>query len=198
MGYCIDMRAASFRVPADNFTAARDAIVKLMERGAKEGRGFSSGGNHFSWMNDHGITAETSFEDAMKAWRYPVFLDDEGNVNDIQFWGEKLGQEDLLFEVIAPFVTPGSHIEMHGEDGTIWRWQFDGKTCKEVTAKVTFGDDEDDEPDTVEYPADGFIPLPKVCKHCGGEVPLLDAECKGCAGRTFTREGGWHHGDPTQ
>lgn len=42
---------------------------------------------------------------------------------------------------------PGSYIEMRGEDGALWRWVFDGKTCKEITAKITWDNNDVEEED---------------------------------------------------
>ena len=58
--------------------------------------------------------------------------------SEIYFDGEKLGDDAILFEAIAPYVKKGSFIEMNGEDGCIWQWQFNGKTCIEKAATVSF------------------------------------------------------------
>jgi hypothetical protein len=54
----------------------------------------------------------------------------------IHFEGEKIGQEDLLFEAIAPWVRDGSYIEMSGEDDAMWRWFFHAGECHEVTPTI--------------------------------------------------------------
>ena len=76
--------------------------------------------------------------------RWAVEFDDDGNVNDIQFEGEKKGWgEDELFEKIAPFVKDGSFIEMHGEDGGMWRWVFKNGTCTEIYPTITWAGQEE-------------------------------------------------------
>jgi len=60
----------------------------------------------------------------------------EPNVIGIKFEGENNGSDKEIFEVIAPYVEEGSYIEMCGEEGEIWRWVFDGKTCVEKTPTV--------------------------------------------------------------
>ena len=54
--------------------------------------------------------------------------------------GDALCDDRLLFDAIAPFVKAGSFIEMSGEDGTLWRWHFDGKQCQEQLGHVVFGE----------------------------------------------------------
>lgn len=82
----------------------------------------------YSWVNDfHNLY---SLEEVMREWRWDINFDEEGNVIDIEFIGEKLGDDPLLFEAIAPFVKDGSCIEMLGEDGDRWRWSFTNGSMK--------------------------------------------------------------------
>lgn len=62
-----------------------------------------------------------------------------GDLTDIHFIGEKLGDEKILFQALAPFVDKGSFIEMEGEDGDLWRWTFDGQQMIEQVARITWG-----------------------------------------------------------
>ena len=133
MGYCIEMRSANFLIRKENEDAALDAVKKL-GNGSNDDRahGGGMGRKWFSWMNNANPNDWDTLKDAMKAWRYPIKKDESGNWGKISFDGEKIGQEDLLFNTLAPFVEPGSVITMEGEDGSVWHWEFDGKTCKEV------------------------------------------------------------------
>ena len=74
----------------------------------------------------------------MASWRWEVEEDEDHNIISINFCGEKSGDDLILFDAIAPFVEPGSMIEMLGEDGAKWRWIFDGKTCEEKYAKIVW------------------------------------------------------------
>lgn len=72
-------------------------------------------------------------------WRYPYDFefDSDGNIKEIEYIGEKLGDDYNLFRKVAPFARDRSFIEMHGEDGKQWRWIFKDGECREVTDKVT-------------------------------------------------------------
>lgn len=140
MGYCMSQVDAKFHIKRENFTNARKAIQSLH---GKE-RISDSIGKHFSWI-DKDFYKINNFAKIMEEWRWEVHIhDDESGVDDIEFTGEKLGDDKILFDAIAPFVEAGSYIVMRGEEGEFWKWTFDGKTCKEVQAvgKV-FEDDED-------------------------------------------------------
>jgi len=72
-----------------------------------------------------------TLKEALESWAWKPEFDEEGNIVAISFEGNKSGSELELFQAIAPFVKAGSFIEMGGEDGAIWRFQFDGTTCFE-------------------------------------------------------------------
>ena len=67
---------------------------------------------------------------------YELKFDDDGNIVDISFYGEKLGDDLKVFQKIAPYVRAGSFLEMEGEDNEMWRWVFQNGKCREVKAKV--------------------------------------------------------------
>jgi hypothetical protein len=128
MGYCATQRDEEFFIPADRKAECVQAIKGLAGLRRQFG---------FSWVDDDFVEKNT-FCEIMEAWRWEVSLSKDGDAIGICFQGEKLGDDDVLFGAIAPFVRAGSYIEMHGEDGAIWRWVFDGKECVEKVAKITF------------------------------------------------------------
>lgn len=136
MGYCMDQRDNKFFIKADKKADALAAIKKLAETVQENGGGgvLERGGGwkrHYSWVNTKDFVEAETLADALNEWRWEIEENNDGDVNGIQFVGEKLGDDNFLFDAIAPFVQKGSFIEMQGEDGTMWRWSFTGKTCKE-------------------------------------------------------------------
>lgn len=131
MGYCIQMGRSNFHIKKENKEKALAALKKLGD-GSNDSRANGGDGNikWFSWMNDTEVDQWDSIAQAMDDWRYPIHLDAHGNVDGISFQGEKLGQENLMFEVIAPFVEPDSYIDIIGEDGCRWKLVFDGNVLK--------------------------------------------------------------------
>lgn len=72
---------------------------------------------------------------------YDFQLDQEGNITELKFIGEKLCDDFEMFQSIAVYVQDGSYIWMIGEDGAQWRWVFQSGVCREVKAKVEWPDE---------------------------------------------------------
>jgi hypothetical protein len=94
--------------------------------------------------HEHRSFAETmskleTLEQALEAWGWQL-MDSGDGTSWLECLGDALCDDRLLFESIAPFVEAGSFIEMSGEDGTLWRWYFDGKQCEEQLGHVVFGE----------------------------------------------------------
>jgi len=144
----MDKRDSRFEMAAADKPGALAAIHALMGKVDELGEGgrWSDGKcveKWFSWVDTGVVLKATELSEAMQGWGWPIDEDETtGDVTDIYFYGEKAGQEELLFKAIAPFVKDGSYIEMVGEDGSIWRWLFKGGKCVEQNATVSYGDDE--------------------------------------------------------
>jgi hypothetical protein len=89
-----------------------------------------------AWVSSDKVLNATSFEEAINECRYGISRDSDGNINDVYFDGEKLGSDDKILDTIAPFVEKDSYIQMLGEDGSIWRWVFDGENVDEISPKI--------------------------------------------------------------
>jgi hypothetical protein len=133
MGYCMDQSETVFNIAKENISSAVKSIQDLHGKETIQG----GSGRHFSWV-DEDFYKQGDLTKILNAWRWNPNFDMEGNVVNIEFTGEKLGDDQILFDAIAPFVKEGSYIEMRGEDGAIWRWVFDGKTCEEKQAKISW------------------------------------------------------------
>jgi hypothetical protein len=140
MGYHMSQQFARFFVSKENADKAAKAIQALHGKETIH----DGSGAHFSWVDNKFYEIE-GFEPLMSEWRWEVTENDDGDFDSIEFVGEKSGDDLILFQAIAPFVKKGSYIEMQGEDGALWRWVFNGKTCQEVNARVEWDDDEEEE-----------------------------------------------------
>lgn len=132
MGYCMDQGETKFRIKAENKAKAHQAVRGLLAKTSKMS-GFASSGSsvtrHFSWVDMDELRTTKTIEGQLKAWRWEADTDEKtGDVVNLHFRGEKLGDDTVLFGALAPFVEDGSFIQMSGEDGAVWRWCFaDGK-----------------------------------------------------------------------
>lgn len=131
MGYCIQLKDSKFTIKNENIDKALDAMIQLGDGSNNEdASGGRLGGKTrwFAWMNLANPSEWSSIQRASRDWRYPMDVDINGDVIGISFIGEKIGQEQLMFETIAPFVEAGSFLDFIGEDGAQWRLEFNGKT----------------------------------------------------------------------
>ena len=127
MGYYMNQRDAIFTIKKDKQAKALKAVQALAKPSKikKGGGGSWSGGKqieqYYSWVNTEEFVSAKTLQDAMQAWRWDIHIDVDGNLVDIYFAGEKLGDDAILFEALAPFVEDGCYIEMSGEEGALWR-----------------------------------------------------------------------------
>lgn len=142
MGYYIEEIDRHFFIPADHIKPMIKAIHDLANQddmmGGGEYRGETKVSSHYSWVNMNFIDSD-NIREIFKCWRWEVEVDDlTGDIVDISFNGQKLGDDYVLFKTIGRFVKPGSFIEMRGEENEMWRWYFDGETCVEQYPKITW------------------------------------------------------------
>ena len=64
-----------------------------------------------------------------------------GDIVWVRFEGEKDHDDEKIWALLAPFVQPGDHITLSGDDGAYWRWRFDGKAMTTLTGYLIFTDD---------------------------------------------------------
>ena len=125
MGYCMEQREANFKLKPGKEAAALQAIKEQASADSP-------------WVTTDEILNATNFKNAMEAWRWRIEYNDKGEISDLQFEGEKLGDDVRLWDAIAPYVKAGSYIEMSGDEGCLWRWFFDGKKMIEQYARITW------------------------------------------------------------
>lgn len=135
MGYNMRQSAASFKVKKEN----KAAVVKALQEMPDDDYAYMDGSDWRDLNNIPDILGEWGWNVKMEQTK-TVENGDEiirtGDVIGISFAGESIGDEHKMFQAIAPFVEPGSFIEMTGEDGSTWRWIFDGSTCEQKSPSI--------------------------------------------------------------
>lgn len=134
VGYCIDQIDDDFFIPSDKFDDVLKAIRSL--NGQQTCESYVNGVHtptHFSWV-DYDFWKKDSLDETLRAWRWTpeVVVGGNKDIVGLQFDGEKLGDEDILFTAIAPFVEDGSSITVQGEDGFVWSWVFENGKVRRV------------------------------------------------------------------
>ena len=142
MGYYADQTDCRFFVPADQVQPMLKAVQNLAHKDELMSGGSYHGGEkvscHYSWV-DMSFAHLQDIVEVFRCWRWSIERDEQtGDIVDIGFAGQKLGDDFVLFNTIAPFVKAGSFIEMRGEDNAIWRWQFNGTSCVEKSPTIVW------------------------------------------------------------
>lgn len=160
MGYYVEMALYDMVIPAACVPAALEAAQRLMEAVQERGGGGSykpdgTAIRHYSWVNTETCLAAIERHDLatfLNEWRYDTNLGDgltpmeqlaaEGNYQDIYvtcFTGEKWGDDEHLWQALAPYLNADAVAEFRGEDGHLWRYVFDGTGFVEETGKIVWG-----------------------------------------------------------
>ena len=130
----MDQRGSNFYISFNDIENTLTAIKNLAGMETIK----DSSGAHFSWVGTKEFLEASTLNEAFEAWRWNIALDEEGSVVDLYFEGEKIGDDKILFDAIAPYVKEGSFIEMQGEDGALWRWVFSNGECEERYATIVW------------------------------------------------------------
>lgn len=117
MGYCVSMSDCDFKIKQENIINAITAIGKYLDEG-----------NNLRWISKGGFwDFFDNPAELFESMDYTLELDANKDYIITDFYGEKLGDEHIWMDLIAPYVEKGSWIKMYGEDGHNWTWIFDGE-----------------------------------------------------------------------
>ena len=129
MGYCVEMKECKFFIKKENiekaFNTLRDYAKTKIEN--KEG---------LSWIDLHSVAYSETLTEALESCDFDILYNDNGDVYDVDYISEKLGDHDVILNVIAPYIEDGSYLQMYGEDGDIWRWCIKDNECYWKTPKI--------------------------------------------------------------
>lgn len=128
MGYCIDQVDNEFYIKAQDLQSCATAILNAFRGKVQVG-----------WIRAEDINEHMSFIELAEEFRWDLSVNDDGDVYDISFTGEKIGEDiDLFLNSIAPYVLSESYISFSGEDGANWRYFFTGGKMVEQSGTVMY------------------------------------------------------------
>lgn len=97
----------------------------------------------WSWVDKKSLLDATDIVELMAELRYGVDLvinENKERVYEItDFYGDKLGNEEDIFTILAPFMSNG-YLEYCGEEGDMWRYNFVNGKMIETQGKIVFPD----------------------------------------------------------
>jgi hypothetical protein len=137
MGYEFNITDSSFRIEQQHYPDLIDHLIKF-HTAAKAQNVL------FKWCEHDKCLAALNEGDLLQflhEWNYEAKIDiTTGDIVDIHTQAEKLGDEEKLWEQIAPWVMDGSYIQCHGEDSSQWRWVWREGAYYFVEATLHFDD----------------------------------------------------------
>lgn len=116
MGYCIELGKSTIRITKTNAEKIMEVIKNYINAYNPDWR----------WVNNAILVAraeEHDFEEFMYELRYSVYVEEDGRYAIDYLAGEKLGDDEDIFKLIAEFIDDG-YIEILGEEGNRWRYTF--------------------------------------------------------------------------
>ena len=116
MGYEIRCLDCDFRV-----ARPRSALAALKR--AQGQQSFFEGGEDFTVE----LSKSKTLAEALRVFWWDVEEDADGRIERVLYNGvmnTDFDDIERLFRVLAPFVRSGSYLEIEGEDGDEWRFQF--------------------------------------------------------------------------
>lgn len=136
MGYYIEMTDSKFKIKKENFEKALENLKSVFVPENMNCCDYIYGKQypHFSWVNTDEVLRSTTLGDALEEIRYEPEYNNNGDICNVEFTGQKYGSEKVFFNALAPYVESGSYIAFEGEDGDKWKWSFnDGKVAQIYT-----------------------------------------------------------------
>jgi len=142
MGYYVNITSAECVIPADKQGAALIEMKRINGPAfdhLKRGGSWSNGGQTakwYSWMPESFDEFET-IEQFLNHVGFDTTIDAEGDLH-IDDYDDKTGSEDMFLTYLAPYIVAGGYIDWRGEDGSIWRNEFDGAVIATKSATITW------------------------------------------------------------
>jgi hypothetical protein len=122
--------------------AIRNYIWEIAQTNLKElGESFC----HIAFVDVQKAYHAQTLDECLAAWRWQTIrLGRRGaggrgkprHIVGLRFTGQKLGAEEVLFKLLAPFVESGSALTLRGEDGQVWTYLFEDARLKIVDTKT--------------------------------------------------------------
>ena len=133
MGYFIEQTDSNFIIKKENFKDALNNLKAVFTPDKMTCIDYLQGEEypHFSWVDTNTVLDSETLEEALVEIRYNPIFNDSGDIINVEFLGQKYGDEEIFFTALAPFVEKDSYISFEGEDERKWTWYFNGKEVRQ-------------------------------------------------------------------
>ena len=138
MGFHMTLEESTLFIPTRNLDAAYQTLVDLNTNPAHAHlkRSGSPTRPSFAWMDDNFHEQAATAKDVFELMGFETELNSHGLA--LTHYDGKTGDERHFFTAIARYVEPDSFIHFRGEDGSHWRFDFDGQRVIERAGQIVF------------------------------------------------------------
>lgn len=141
MGYYVYISDTDFSIPKAHLEDAYTAMCDINQFDQ-----FKTGGGPkdkwFSWMRPNYPDVLSTAEEILNELGFEFSVDPTTGDLISFTYDSKIGNEDIFFCAIAPFIKKGSYINWVGEDGEMWQWYFTGGRMQVRRAVISYGEPE--------------------------------------------------------
>jgi hypothetical protein len=113
MGYSMDQIAVRILIPQEKQEQALAALQSHIADGTR----------YLTFCQEDYLADATTLANALAACRYETAKNEAGDIIDVSFIGEKFGDDDVIWRLLAPSMRIGDFIAFRGEDNEVWRWR---------------------------------------------------------------------------
>jgi hypothetical protein len=142
MGYYTQITDADFLIPKANEAKALAALKALNGpeyNSQKQGGSFDASGKSEAWYSWMDVDYDQKVSSCAEVFAMLGFeVEEDADGLRLTGYDNKTGQEDLFLNAVAPYVAAGSFLAWRGEDGTLYRFEFDGTKMIEMEARVSW------------------------------------------------------------
>jgi hypothetical protein len=91
----------------------------------------------FSWMDADYPSKCTTLEEVLQEVGFDPYFDYSGSLEALSY-DSKTGCEEIFLKALAPFMRNGSYINWRGEEGELYRYEFQEGQMRQLTGNVTY------------------------------------------------------------
>jgi hypothetical protein len=91
----------------------------------------------FSWMDADYPSKCKTLEEVLQEVGFDPYFDADGNLESL-LYDSKTGCEEIFLTALAPFMRGGSYINWRGEEGELYRYEFQEGQMRQLTGNVTY------------------------------------------------------------
>lgn len=125
MGYYVELTAAEFEIPENEQVLQVLKDLNHKPGVVKNGGSYAGGKKQkswFSWLAPDYDQHVTSVYEMFEMLGFDCSLSTDQSTVMLMGYDNKIGQEHLFIEAVAPYVAEGSYLQWRGEDGAEWRY----------------------------------------------------------------------------